>query len=71
MCAKFLQSCPTLRDIVDYSPPGSTVRGILQARILKWVAVSFSRGLNLHLMSPALAHKFFTTSAIWEAFLRL
>ena len=71
MCAKFLQSCPTLRDIVDYSLPGSTVRGILQARILKWVAVSFSRGLNLHLMSPALAHKFFTTSAIWEAFLRL
>ena len=38
------QSCPTLRDPVDYSPPGSTVHGILQAGILEWVAISFSRG---------------------------
>ena len=38
------QSCPTLCDRVDCSPPGSSVRGILQARILEWVAVSFSRG---------------------------
>ena len=38
------QSCPTLCDPVDRSPPGSSVRGILQARILEWVAISFSRG---------------------------
>ena len=38
------QSCPTLCDPVDCSPPGSSVRGILQARILEWVAISFSRG---------------------------
>ena len=44
VCAKSLQACPTLCKPVDCSPPGSSVRGILQARILKWVAVSFSRG---------------------------
>ena len=38
------QSCPTLCDPADCSPPGSSVRGILQARILGWVAISFSRG---------------------------
>ena len=38
------QSCPTLCDPVDCSPPGSTVHGILQARILEWVAISFSMG---------------------------
>ena len=38
------QSCPTLWDPVDYSPPGSSVHGILQARILEWVAIPFSRG---------------------------
>ena len=40
--AKSLQSCPTLCDPIDGSPPGSPVPGILQARILKWVAISFS-----------------------------
>ena len=39
---KSLQSCPTLCDPIDSSPPGSSVSGILQARILKWVAISFS-----------------------------
>ena len=38
------QSCPTLWDPMDYSPPGSSVHGILQARILEWVAIPFSRG---------------------------
>ena len=37
------QSCSTLCDPVDCSPPGSSVHGILQARILEWVAISFSR----------------------------
>ena len=40
--AKSLQSCPTLCDPVDASLPGSTVPGILQARTLEWVAISFS-----------------------------
>ena len=40
--AKLLQSCPTLCDPIDGSPPGSPVPGILQARILEWVAISFS-----------------------------
>ena len=40
--AKSLQSCPTLCDPIDGSPPGSTVPGILQARTLEWVAISFS-----------------------------
>ena len=40
--AKSLQSCPTLGDPRDGSPPGSPVPGILQARILEWVAISFS-----------------------------
>ena len=37
-----LQSCPTLHDPIDSSPSGSSVPGILQARILEWVAISFS-----------------------------
>ena len=42
--AKSLQLCPTLCDPIDGSPPGSPVPGILQARTLEWVAISFSRG---------------------------
>ena len=38
------QLCPTLCDPMDCSPPGSSIHGILQARILEWVAISFSRG---------------------------
>ena len=40
--AKLLQLCPTLCDPIDGSPPGSSVPGILQARTLEWVAISFS-----------------------------
>ena len=40
--AKSLQSCPTLCNPIDGSPPGSSVPGILQARILEWVAIPFS-----------------------------
>ena len=40
--ARSLQSCPTLCDPIDGSPPGSPVLGILQARTLEWVAISFS-----------------------------
>ena len=53
---KLLQSCPTLRDPMDCSPPGSPVHGTLQVRILEWVAMPSSRasfptqGLNPHLL---------------------
>ena len=40
--AKLLQSCPTLYDPIDGSPTGSPIPGILQARTLEWVAISFS-----------------------------
>ena len=43
-CAQLFQSYPTLCDPMKYSPPGSSVHAILQARILEWVAISFSRG---------------------------
>ena len=45
--AKLLQSCPTLCDPIDSSPPGSSVPGILQAIILEWVAISFSKYIQL------------------------
>jgi len=57
---------------MDCSPSGSAVHGILQARILEWVAMQSSRdipdpGIKPEpLMSPALACRFFTTSAMWE-----
>ena len=41
--AKSLQSCPTLCDPIDGSPPGSSVPGIFQARTLEWVAISSSK----------------------------
>ena len=71
--AKSLQSCPTLCDPMDHSLSGSSVHGILQARIVEWVAMPSSRGSPnsgvkpVSLMSPVLAGKFFTTSTIWEA----
>ena len=48
---------------MDCSPPGSSVHGISQARILEWVAISFSRGMfpGTKPVSPALAGRFFTT----------
>ena len=68
------QSCPTLCYPMDCSSPGSFVHGISQARILEWVAVPSSRGIfptqgsNLSLLGlPALAGRFFTPSATWEA----
>ena len=47
MYAKLILSCPTLCSPMDCSPPGSSARGILQARTLEWVAVSSSRGSSL------------------------
>ena len=62
--AKSLQSCPTLCDHMDCSPLGSSVHGILQARIQEWVAISFSGDLprpGIKLVSPALAGRFLMT----------
>ena len=59
------QLCPTLCDPMDCSPPGSSVRGILQATILKWVAMPSSRGSSdpgiepMSLISPAMAGRSF------------
>ena len=71
------QSCPALCDPVGCSSPGSCVRGIFQARILELIAISYSRVTfqpGIELMSPAspaLAGRFFTHWATWEALLRL
>ena len=54
--AKSLQSCPTLCDPVDGSPPGSPVPGILQARALEWVAISFSNALKEKVKVKSLSH---------------
>ena len=62
VCTKSLQSCLTLCDPVDCSPPGFSVRGILQARILEWVATPSSRDLldpGVEPASPVLAGGFF------------
>ena len=46
LCAKSIQSCPTLCNSIDGSPPGSPIPGIRQARTLEWVAISFSNILH-------------------------
>jgi len=73
VCAKPPQSCLTLCEPMDCSPPGSSVHGILQARIVERVVMPSSRDLHdpgtelVSLMPPALAGGFFTTSATWKA----
>ena len=70
--AKFLQSCPTLFNFMDCSPPGSSVHGIPQAWILDWVTIPFSRGSSwprdqtASLASPAFTGGLFTTSTTWK-----
>ena len=54
--AKTLQSCSTLHDPIDGSPPGSAVPGILQARTLEWVAISFSNAWKWKVKVKALSH---------------
>ena len=54
--AKSIQSCPTLCDPIDGSPPGSTVPGILQARTLEWVAISFSKAWEWKVKVKSLSH---------------
>jgi len=67
-----VQSCPILCHLMDCNPPDFSVRGILQERILEWVAIPYSRGSStsgtepVSLVSSALASGFFTTSATWD-----
>ena len=49
--AKLLQSCPTLSDPMDCSPPGSSAHGIFQARVLEWGAIAFSEVDSIQLLS--------------------
>ena len=68
--AKSLQSCPTLWDPIDGSPPGSTVPGILQVRTLEWVAVPSSRGSSQprdQIQVSRISSGFFTVWATREA----
>ena len=59
---KSLQSCPTLCDPIDGSPPGSSVPGILHARILEWVAISFSNAWKWKMKVKSLSRvQFFAT----------
>ena len=54
--AKSLQLCPTLCDPIDGSPPGSPIPGILQARTLEWVAISFSNAWKWNMKVKSLSH---------------
>ena len=64
MCAKSLQSHLTLCNPMDYSPPDSSVHGIIQTRILQWVTMTSStQGLNLCLYVSCFASLFFTTES--------
>ena len=64
--AKLFQSCPTLCDPIDGSPPGSSIPGILQARTLEWVVISFSNAWKWKVKVKSLSHvRLFTTP--WTA----
>ena len=56
VCCLVIQSCPTLCDPIDCSPVGSSVHGIFQARVLEWVAISFSMGLPTQGFKPHLCN---------------
>ena len=70
VCAKLLPSCPTCCDSVDHSPPGCSVHGISQARILEWVALLPSRGSSrpwdrtCKSCNSCIAGRFFTTEPL-------
>ena len=64
---KSLQSCPTLCNPIDSSPPGSTVPGILQARTLEWVAI---RRSLLQLWDPLVAQSVKNLPIVWETYIQ-
>ena len=65
--AKSLQSCPTLCDPIDGSPPGSPVPGILQARTLEWVAISFSSAWKWKMRVKSLS-RFWLLATPWSGY---
>ena len=75
LCAQALQLCPTPHDTLDCSPPGSSVHGTLQARILEWVAISSFRGSSQHrnwtwiFCISCTAGRFFTTEPLGKLYL--
>ena len=62
---KSLQSCPTLYDLIDSSPPGSAVSGILQARTVEWVAISFSNAWKWLVKVKSLSRVWFPIIRDW------
>ena len=66
LSAKSLQSCPTLCDPIDGSPPGFPVPGILQVRTLEWVAISFSNAWKWKVKVKSLSH-FWPSATPWTA----
>ena len=68
--AKLLQSCLTLCDPIDSSPPGSPVPGIFQARTLEWVAISFSTSLTSTLFMPFKRFKTEAKSILYYFYLK-
>ena len=66
--AKSLQSCPTLCDPIDGSPPGSAIPGILQARTLEWVAISFSNAWKWKVKVKSLSRVRFLATTWTAAF---
>ena len=66
IAAKSLQSCPTLCDPIDSSPPGSPVPGILQARTREWVAISFSNAWKWKVKVKSLSHVWLLAT-LWTA----
>ena len=67
--AKSLQSCPTLCDPIDGSPPGSPVPGILQARTLEWVTISFSNAWKWKVKGRSLSPQIYVETLLWFSFL--
>ena len=70
LCVLVTQLCPALYDPMDYSPPGSSVHGILQVRILEWAAIPFSRRSSQprdRTWFSCIAGRFFTNCATREA----
>ena len=64
--AKLLQLCPTLCDPIGGSPPGSPVPGILQARTLEWIAISFSNAWKWKVKGKSLSHVWLLATS-WTA----
>ena len=66
VCAKFFASCLILCDLMDHNPPGSSVHGFLQARILEWVAISFFRGSFQPKDWACISYVSFSCAGRWE-----